>query len=96
LINTQLQEIFQQKPYLVWDIKNSNDLSENSMVERIINYGNWDDVMQTISILGIAKVSSIFNESINQTRNNYRPQTINFFKLYFQKYAQGVTQSVTN
>jgi len=95
-MNNKLQALFQQKPYLVWDIKNPDGLSENSMVERIINYGNWDDVMQTISILGIAKVSGIFNASITNTRNNYRPQTINFFKLYFQKYAQGVTQSVTN
>jgi len=90
-MNNKLQDIFLQKSYLVWDLKNPDGLSEDSMVERIINYGNWDDVMQAISILGIAKVSSIFNASINQTRNNYRPQTINFFKLYFQKYAQGVT-----
>jgi len=42
-MNNQLQALFQQKPYLVWDIKNLEGLSENSMVERIINYGNWDE-----------------------------------------------------
>jgi hypothetical protein len=95
-MNDKLQAIINQKPYLAWDIKDVSGLSENSMVEHIINYGNWDDVLATLTILGIEKTANIFDESINKPRNNYRPQTINFFKLYFQKYAQGNSQSATN
>ncbi len=87
-MNDQLLEIFIQKPYLAWDIKDPRTLSEKSMLEHLINYGDWDDILKTIDILGIEKTTSIFNESIRNPRNNFSPKTTNFFKLFLPKYAQ--------
>jgi hypothetical protein len=42
------------------------------------------------------KTASIFFESIESPRNNYRPQTINFFTLFFQKHAQGNSEPTAN
>jgi len=91
-MNEQLLKIFVKKPYLVWDIKDPSALSEKSMLEHLINYGDWDDIIKTIEILGISKTTSIFNESISNPRNNFSPKTINFFKLFLPKYAQGDTK----
>jgi len=88
-MNDQLLKIFVQKPYLAWDIKDPKSLSEKSMLEHLINYGDWDDILNTIQILGIEKTTTIFNESISNPRNNFSPKTINFFKLFLPRYAQG-------
>jgi len=87
-MNSQLTTVLKRKPYLTWDIKDTAELSELSIVEHILNYGDWDDVLQIITVLGIEKMSKLFHESILKPRSNYRPQTINFFKLFFQRHSQ--------
>lgn len=73
--------------YLFWGIKRPELTSASSQVENILNYGNFDDVQYIIKSFGIKKVSSIFYRQIKKKRNNYRPEIINYFKLYFKKNA---------
>lgn len=82
-----IHEFIKKRPYLVWYVKDLDNLSEESIVEHVLNYGNWSDVQEMIKILGIAKTASIFSHRLNEPRSNYRPEVKNYFQLYFQKYA---------
>lgn len=65
-------------------------LSEASIVEHVLNYGDWDDVQEMIKILGLKKTAKIFQEKSRPDkfgRQNYRPEIKNYFQLYFNKYA---------
>lgn len=83
----QLQKLFNTKPYLAWYVKNKQRMSEKSMVEHVLNYGDWEDFQKTKSALGIDKLKTLFNQITNQKRVNLRKQTVNYFDNYFQKYA---------
>jgi len=82
-----IHEFIKQRPYLVWYVKDPSKLSEESIVEHVLNYGDWNDVQEMIKILGIKKVAEIFNKQIHQKRINYDKKIMNYFKLYFAKYA---------
>ena len=82
-----IHQFIKKRSYLVWYVKDLEKLSEESIVEHVLNYGNWDDVQEMIKILGIEKTASIFKYKLNEPRSNYRPEVKNYFQLYFQKYA---------
>ncbi len=82
-----IHEFIKKRPYLIWYVKDLDNLSEASIVEHVLNYGNWDDVQEMIKILGIEKTASIFKSKLKESRSNYRPEVKNYFQLYFQKYA---------
>lgn len=84
----KLLHIFSSKPYLAWYIKNKNDLSEESAVEHILNYGDWDDYKNAEEALGLYEINNIFKKLKNKKRVNLRPQTINYFNNYFEKHAE--------
>ena len=82
-----IHQFIQKRPYLVWYVKDINKLSKESIVEHVLNYGNWDDVQTMIKILGIKKVAEIFRKKSKEKRCNYRPEIKNYFRLYFNKYV---------
>lgn len=57
-----IHEFIKERPYLVWYVKDLASLSEESIVEHVLNYGDWDDVQEMIKILGMGKTASIFME----------------------------------
>ena len=82
-----ISNFIKERPYLVWGTRNYYNLSEEAIVENVLNYGDIDDVKEMFSILGIKKSAIIFKKQISQKRNNYRPKIKNYFNLYFKKYA---------
>ena len=60
----------------VWYTKNYDDLSEKSILEAVLNYGDWFE-----------RIYNLFNEMRAQRRVNLRPQVVNYFSKYFAKYA---------
>ena len=86
----EIHKFIKQRPYLVWYVKDLDGLDEASIVEHVLNYGDWDDVQEMIKILGMQKVAQIFyRKSLPSKvgRQNYRPEIIRYFNLYFNKYA---------
>ena len=81
------QDIIKKKPYLIWYTKNYDGLNDEAVVEAVLNYGDWDDVQELISILGIKKTARIFRKQARQKRCNYYPSTKHYFQLYFRKHA---------
>ena len=82
-----IKDFIKKRPYLVWYVKDLNNVSEEAIVEAVLNYGDFDDVQEMIGILKIKKVARIFQKQINKKRSNYNPKIKNYFKLYFKKYA---------
>ena len=77
-----------KKPYLIWYTKDYQGLSQEAIVEAVLNYGDWQDVEKLISILGIRKTAEIFRAKSKQKRCNYDSKVKNYFQLYFDKYAK--------
>ena len=85
-----LQEFIKKRPYLVWSTKNYDKLSNATILEAVLNYGDWDDVQEMIKILGIKRTAEIFRAKSKPSkigRQNYRPEIKHYFALYFNKYA---------
>ncbi len=82
-----LQKIIKQKPYLAWDIKNAGNLSDESSLEHILAYGDWDDIQEAEKLIGISEMKSLFEKLIQKKRKNLKPRTILYFQNYFAKYA---------
>jgi hypothetical protein len=83
-----INDFIKRRPYLVWYTKNFDHLSEESIVESVLNYGDWNDVQKMISILGIKKTSKIFRKAAFMKRSNYHPKTKHYFNLFFNKHAK--------
>ncbi|OGY45339.1 MAG: hypothetical protein A2729_00685 [Candidatus Buchananbacteria bacterium RIFCSPHIGHO2_01_FULL_39_14] len=82
-----IQTFIKQRPYLIWYVKDFNQLSAAAIVEAVLNYGDFSDVKKLIAILGMKKTAAIFRKQIRVKRINYDPKIVNYFKLYFKKYA---------
>ncbi|MBI4120606.1 MAG: hypothetical protein HY454_04040 [Parcubacteria group bacterium] len=75
-----------KRPYLIWYTKDFDSLSDEAVVEAVLNYGEWDDIQKLIRILGIKKTAQIFYKQARQKRSNYRKKSRNFFALYFKRH----------
>jgi len=77
--------IIKNKPYLAWYIKDPDALSEESVLEHVLNYGNWDDVQSFVKIKGLDKTAELFNKSLANKRTNYPPAIQSYFSRYFNR-----------
>jgi len=85
----KLSQIINQNRGLFWDIARDSldQLDAEVVTEKILNYGNEKSVRQLFDILGTDKVAKIFYDHINRPRQNYLPETIHYFNLYFKRHA---------
>lgn len=81
------EQFIKKRKYLFWYVKDPTKVSDEALVEAVLNLGDWDDVQKLFQILEIKKVADIFEKKAFVTRSNYRPEIKNYFKLYFAKYA---------
>jgi hypothetical protein len=87
LTHKQYQRMVLPRVYLWWGAGDTGNLSKELVVEAILSRGNWDDVLALIDEWGIHEVKQIFDRQTSGPRINYRPQTVNFFRLYFDRHA---------
>jgi len=78
-----VNNIIKNKPYLAWYVKDPEKLSEESVIEHVLNYGNWGDVQLFIKIKGKDKTAELFKKTILGTRTNYPPAIRSYFSRYF-------------
>ena len=84
-------DFVRKRKYLFWSTKNYDGLSNEAVVEGILNYGDWDDVQELISLLGMKEVARVFRHKSTPDkfgRQNYRPEIIRYFNLFFNKHAR--------
>ncbi len=77
---------------LFWYIPDDKkeDIDNEVLVEFILNYGDMEAVKELFAVLGLKKVAEIFFTSINKSerrKGNYHELTLNYFTLYFNRYA---------
>jgi hypothetical protein len=82
-----LKEFIKERKYLFWYINDFDSLSKESIVEHVLNYGNWKDFKELVEIIGIDEVAKIFRDQSQKQRNNYRVKIKNYFENYFNEYA---------
>jgi hypothetical protein len=90
-ISKELQNFIKKRKGLVWYVKDVTKLNEESIVEHVLNFGDWKDVQEMIRIMGIKRVAKIFwkeSKPKRWGRTNYRPSVVNLFNIYFKKYAR--------
>ena len=82
-----IRSFMEKRPYLIWYTRDFKHLSAEAIVEAVLNYGDFDDVKKLIAILGMKRVSGIFQKQIRRRRINYDDKILNYFRQYFQRYA---------
>jgi hypothetical protein len=88
-------ELIQKYGNLFWFVpeKDKANLSNDAIVETILNYGDLEAVRLLIKLFGFKVVSEIFFRQIGHKRVNYYPQVSNFFTHYFNRHASGGTDT---
>jgi hypothetical protein len=81
------QDIIKKKPYLAWYVKDPSKLSDEAVLEHVLNYGNWDDVQQYFHLKGLKETARIFTVTAGRQRSNYLPEIQHFFSNYFKHHA---------
>ena len=84
---SQARQLIKDKPYLIWSTKNYDGLDAPAITEAIFSGGGWDDFLSLRRIFGLGKLKNIFLDLINKRRVNLRPETVNFFNLYFKHHV---------
>ena len=82
-----INDFVESKKQLFWSTRSYNTISREAIVETVLNYGDFTDVQELLSIMGTKEVSDIFFKQINQPRVNYSPKVANYFSLFFKHYA---------
>jgi len=88
----EIKQFIHEQSNLFWYIPEDKkeEISNEFLVETILNYGDKDATIQLFHLLGINKVAEIFFNSINRSfrrKGNYHEITVNYFTLVFRKYA---------
>lgn len=82
------QDIIKRKPSLLWYTKNYDALSDEAVVEAVLQYGDWGDIQKLFSILGIRRTARIFRKQTTRRRCNYDEKVKHYFQLYFAHHAR--------
>jgi hypothetical protein len=89
-----LKKLINDYKHLFWytpENKKQN-ISEDQLVETILNYGDEKAIRRLIDIMGIDEVARIFKKQISTSsrrKNNYHELVSNYFQLYFKRHAKG-------
>ena len=84
-----MKRFIKKRHYLWWSVPEDKkeNLKPEAVVEALLNYGDIKDIKELFDLMGIGPVAAIFMRQIAGPRPNYKPQTINFFRQYFQRHA---------
>ncbi len=92
----EIKQFIRENSSLFWYIKESEkeNISYETLVEAILNYGDEKSVKKLFNLLGIENAAKIFykqthKEGIAAKRLNYFPRTAHFFNLYFKRHVPG-------
>jgi len=88
----ELKQYIEDRKHLFWHSPSpkSDTVSDELLVEIILNYGSMDDIRALFSVMEMKNVAKIFFDSINKSnrrKNNYHELTRNYFTLLFNRYA---------
>ena len=84
-----LKDFIREHAILFWysPEDKAETVSDELLVETILNYGDMDAVRKLFEIMGIQQTAAIFRGMTGRKQGNYFPEIWNFFNLYFNRYA---------
>lgn len=82
-----IQTVLSKNPALAWYVPDHSQLSDESVVEHVLQYGDWDDVQSLFKEKSISEIASLFKKTVQKKRSNYSPEIQHFFTLYFARHA---------
>jgi hypothetical protein len=90
-LSPDLKQLIEENSTLFWYINKDkrSEISEDTVVEFILNYGSYEACKKLLNILGTKQVAKIFFKHLDSTRRkqNYFPEIITFFTKYFGRHA---------
>lgn len=88
----KLKAFLEENKHLFWytDKTKLSTLSDDVIVEFVLNYGNYKAVKDLLVIMGVNSVAEVFYNNVAPGRRvNYFQPVIHFFDLYFKRHASG-------
>ena len=85
----EIKKFIDDHAHLFWysPAPKSETVSDELLVETILNYGSLEDVREMFFVVGLQNVASIFGGMTGRKKLNFFPEIHNFFALYFKKYV---------
>ena len=77
------EQIIDKHWNLFWYIPDNqkHNISDNVLVERILNEGTLDDYRELVATLGGKRVAEVFFSAKDRQKANYYPEIYHFFSL---------------
>jgi len=90
--NLEVKKYIDDRRHLFWysPSPKSETVSDELLVEMVLNYGSMDDVRALFEVMSIKNVAKIFFDSIGKSerrKGNFHELTLNYFTLFFNRYA---------
>jgi hypothetical protein len=88
-MNQELKDFIYKNKALFWYTPEAGlyRISDELLVETILNYGSLESIKELFSIIGISRASSTFRGLIGRKKGNYFPEVYNFFNIVFDRYV---------
>ena len=88
----EINKFIEDRQHLFWysPSPKNETVSDELLVETVLNYGSMDDIRDLFAVMGIKNTAKIFFDSIGKSerrKGNYHKLTINYFTLLFNRYA---------
>jgi hypothetical protein len=89
---SEVKKFIDDHQHLFWysPAPKSETVSDELLVEMVLNYGSMEELRGLFAVMGIKKVARIFFDSIGKSerrKGNYHELTLNYFTLLFNRYV---------
>ncbi len=82
----KLKKLALENSDIFWDVASIEELSDIAILERMINYADWQNFTQIFSTLNASEFKEMFDSIVNKKRSNLRPEAANLAKVYSKNY----------
>jgi len=87
-MSKEMQAWLEERRGLWWWVADPSQLSEEAIVEGVLNHGRWQDFLDLQQHLGLEQMAALFVKMTQHKRRvNLRPEKIALFNNYFNKYV---------
>ncbi|MDR1756460.1 MAG: hypothetical protein LBR65_05820 [Culturomica sp.] len=85
----EVKKFIEDHQYLFWYTPQpkSENVTDELLVEMVLNYGSLDEIHDLFKVAGLQKVAAIFWGMTGRKKLNYFPEIHNYFDMYFKKYV---------
>ena len=86
----EIKAIIKANRHLFWYTpeEKKGEISEDLLLETILNYGTLESSIHLIDVMGKAHVLNKLTAAKGRKKNNYYPEIYNFFLLYLKSNVQ--------